>query len=322
MRFTMVTIAAASEILDGLRARLAASPDVTDELVLVPADTDGTDLSRVEGAVRWGMDADAFGALLEQAPKVRWLHSPGAGVEGWPLDELRERGITLTNAAGIFAIPIAEWVLSVMLVVAKRGREIDAAQREHRWVDDLVSDELYGRTLLVVGSGGIGQQIIDRAAAFGMRIWATNRSGRPVANAERTVTGDEWRGLVDEAHYVVVTVPLTSQTRGMFGRQEIARLRTDAWLINVGRGATLDEDALLDAVAGGRIGGAALDTWVTEPLPAGHRAWDLPNVIVSPHRSGSSSVGDARGLDLFADNIRRFAAGQPLRNVVDLDAGY
>ena len=318
----MVTIAAGSDVLDDLRDRLTTPPDVSAEVVLVPVDSDSTDLSRVDAALRWGMDADAFDALLDRAPNVRWLHSPGAGVEGWPLDELRRRGITLTNAAGIFAIPIAEWVLSAMLTAAKRGREIDAAEREHRWAGDLESDELYGRTLLVLGGGGIGQEIIDRAAAFGMRIWATNRSGRPVPHAERTVAGDAWRDLLSEAHFIVVTLPLTDDTRGLFGRDEIARLRSDAWLLNVGRGATLDEDAVLDAAADGRIGGAALDTWVTEPLPADHRAWDIPNVIVSPHRSGSSSAGQGRGLDLFADNVRRFIAGEPLRNVVDLDAGY
>ncbi len=155
-----------------------------------------------------------------------------------------------------------------------------------------------------------------------MRIWATNRSGRAVTNAERTVTGDEWRDLLGEAHFIVVTVPLTEQTRGMIGAGELARMRSDAWLVNVGRGATLDEGAVLDGVADGQIAGVALDTWVTEPLPADHRAWDVANVIVSPHRSGSSSAGRGRGLDLVADNVRRFAAGQPLRNVVDLEAGY
>lgn len=318
----MVTIAAGSDVLDEVRRRLASPPDITGDVMLVPVDADDTDLSRVDGAIRWGMDADAFAAMLERAPNVRWLHSPGAGVEGWPLDELRSRGITLTNAAGIFAIPIAEWVLSVMLGAAKRSREVDAAQHEHRWADDLVSTELYGSTLLVVGGGGIGQHVIDRAAAFGMRIWATNRSGRPVPNAERTVSGDAWRDLLREADFIVVTVPLTDETRGLIGASDIARLRSGAWLINVGRGATLDEESVLDAVADRRIGGAALDTWVTEPLPADHRAWDLPNVIVSPHRSGSSDSGQDRGLDLFADNIRRFAAGEQLRNVVDLDAGY
>ena len=108
----------------------------------------------------------------------------------------------------------------------------------------------------------------------------------------------------------------------MIGTRELARMRSDAWLLNVGRGATLDEAAVLDAVAERRIAGVALDTWVTEPLPADHRAWDIPNVIVSPHRAGASAAGHGRGLDLFADNIRRFAAGVPLRNVVDLDAGY
>ena len=318
----MVTIAAGSDVLDDLRDRLAAPPDITGAVTLVPVDTDDIDLSTVDGALRWGIDSDAFLAMLRRAPAVRWLHSPGAGVERWPLDELRRRGITLTNGAGVFAIPIAEWVLSMMLSAATRGRAVDAAQREHRWEGDLESDELYGRTLLVVGGGGIGQQIIDRAAAFGMRIWAANRSGRPVANAEQTVTGDSWRELLGEAHFVVVTVPLTEETRSLIGTAELARMRPDAWLLNVGRGATLDEDAVLDAVADGRIGGVALDTWVTEPLPADHRAWAIPNVVVSPHRSGSSSAGRDRGLDLFADNVRRFVAGQPLRNVVDLDAGY
>jgi phosphoglycerate dehydrogenase-like enzyme len=318
----MVMIAADSDALDDLRSRLAAPPDVTGDVTLVPVDDEEVDLSEVAGAIRWGVDADAFTSFLDRAPKVRWLHSPGAGVERWPLDAVRERGITLTNGAGTFAIPIAEWVLSAMLTAAKRSRDADEAQRAHRWAGDLVSDELYGRTLLVLGGGGIGQQIIDRAAAFGMRIWASNRSGRPIANVERTVTGDAWRDLLDQAHFVVVTVPLTEETRGLVGADELARMRSDAWLLNVGRGATLDEDAVLDAVADGRIAGAALDTWVTEPLPADHRAWDIPNVIVSPHRSGSSSAGRDRSLDLFADNVRRFVAGEPLRNEVDLDAGY
>lgn len=317
----MVIIAVGSDALDDLRDRWSAPPDISAEVTLVPIDGDA-DLSAVDGALRWGIDADAFAALLDRAPEVKWLHSPGAGVESWPLDQLRERDITLTNAAGIFAIPIAEWVLSTMLSVAKRDRETEAAQREHRWVGDLSGDELYDSSLLVIGGGGIGQQIIDRAAAFGMRIWASNRSGRPVQNADRTVSGDDWRELLGEARFVVVTVPLTEQTRGLIGADELARMRSDAWLINVGRGATLDEDAVLDAVADGRIGGAALDTWVTEPLPADHRAWDIPNVIVSAHRSGTTSAGRARGLDLFADNVRRFVAGEPLRNVVDLDAGY
>lgn len=315
-------IAVDSDVLDDIRERLAAPPDLSADVMLVPADDEDADLSGVDGAIRWGMDADAFAAFLDRAPNVRWLHSPGAGVERWPLDAVRERGIVLTNGAGTFAIPIAEWVLSAMLTAAKRSRDADEAQRQHRWAGDLVGDELFGRTLLVLGGGGIGQEIIDRAAGFGMRIWVTNRSGRPVANAERTITGDAWRELLGAAHFVVVTVPLTDQTRAMIGPVELARMRSDAWLVNVGRGATLDEEAVLDAVIDGRIAGAALDTWVTEPLPADHRAWDIPNVIVSPHRSGSSSPGRDRSLDLFVDNARRFIAGGPLRNEVDLEAGY
>lgn len=318
----MITFATAADDLDDLRDRLHTGPDVSGEVTLVAVDDEDTDLGEVEGAVQWGVDAAKLAALLARAPQVRWLHSPGAGVEGWPLAELRRRQITLTNAAGVFAVPIAEWVLSVILAAATRRREVEAAQAEHRWADDLVSGELYGRTLLVLGSGGIGRHVIERAAAFGMRIWAASRSGRAVPGAERVLTGDEWHDAVADADVVVSTLPLTPATRGSFTADDVGRLRPDAWFVNVGRGGTVDEEALLDAVAAGRIGGAALDTWLTEPLPADHRAWDLENVIVSPHRSGSSAAGRDRGLDLLADNLRRFVAGEPLRNVVDLDSGY
>ncbi|GAA3698993.1 D-2-hydroxyacid dehydrogenase [Microlunatus aurantiacus] len=318
----MITFAAGSDDLDDLRDRLSAAPDVSGDVTLVAIDDEGTDLGAVEGAVQWGGDAEKLATLLARAPQVRWLHSPGAGVESWPLAELRRRQITLTNAAGVFAIPIAEWVLSVMLSAVTRAREVDAAQREHRWADDLVSGELHGRTLLLLGAGGIGQQVVDRAAAFGMRIWAASRSGRAVPGAERSLAGDAWRDALPAADVVVSTVPLTAQTRGLVTAADIARLRSDAWFVNVGRGGTVDEEALLDAAAAGRIGGAALDTWLTEPLPADHRAWALENVVVSPHRSGSSAAGRDRGLDLLADNIRRFSANESLRNVVDLDAGY
>lgn len=318
----MITFATAADDLMDLRDRLRAAPDVSAEVTLVAVDDEGADLAAVDGAVQWGVNASKLATLLGRAPRVRWLHSPGAGVESWPLDELRRRQITLTNAAGVFAIPIAEWVLSVMLAAATRARAVEAAQAEHRWADDLVSGELFGRTLLVLGSGGIGQQIIERAAAFGMRIWAASRSGRAVPGAERALAGEEWHDALSEADVVVSTLPLTAATRGSFTADDVARLRPDAWFVNVGRGGTVDEEALLDAAEAGRIGGAALDTWLTEPLPAEHRAWDLDNVVVSPHRSGSSAAGRDRGLDLLADNLRRFVAGEPLRNIVDLDTGY
>jgi phosphoglycerate dehydrogenase-like enzyme len=125
-----------------------------------------------------------------------------------------------------------------------------------------------------------------------------------------------------DADFVVSTLPLTRETERMIGAEELKSFKPGAWLLNVGRGATIDEDALLDALRNGELGGAALDAWTTEPLPAEHPAWSTPNLVVSPHMSGSSAAGRTRGLNLFVENLRRFVAGQPLTNVVDLSAGY
>lgn len=292
------------------------------ELLQVDASGAGDDLADADAAVRWDLDADGIRAVLDRAPSLRWLHSPGAGVERWPLDILAERNITLTNGAGVFAIPIAEWVLTTMLTIVKNSYAVRESQQAHRWARELPAEELYGKTLLVLGAGGIGREIIKRADAFGMRIWASNRSGRAVEGAERVVQDDGWRDLLPESDFVVSTLPMTPATATMISAPELATFKPGAWLLNVGRGATIDEDALVQALRNGVLGGAALDAWTTEPLPADSPAWSLPNMIVSPHMSGSSSAGRTRGLRLFVDNLLRFSAGEPLTNVVDLSRGY
>ncbi len=291
-------------------------------LLRVDASGSGADLAGADAAVRWDLDDDGIARVLEQAPSLRWMHSPGAGVERWPLDVLAERGIVLTNGAGVFAIPIAEWVMTTMLTIVKNSYAVHDSQQAHQWARELPAEELYGKTLLVLGAGGIPSEIIKRADAFGMRIWASNRSGRQVEGAERVVQGDDWRDLLPESDFVVSTLPMTPATARMIAAAELALFKPGAWLLNVGRGATIDEDALVQALRDGVLGGAALDAWTTEPLPADSPAWSLPNMIVPPHMSGSSSAGRARGVRLFVDNLLRFRAGQPLTNVVDLSTGY
>ncbi|MGI8869722.1 MAG: D-2-hydroxyacid dehydrogenase [Mycobacteriales bacterium] len=308
--------------MDDVRRALPPAERDRIELVGVDATASEADLSRIEAAIRWDLDDAGFRRLLDQAPKLRWLHSPGAGVERWPLGELADRGIVLTNGAGVFAIPIAEWVLTAMLTAVKRTVAVNDAQRAHRWATDIQADELYGKTLLVLGTGGIGAAVIARASGFGMRILAGNRSGRPVGGAQRTIKGAAWRDALRDADFVVVTVPLTEETTGMIGADELRSFKPGAWLLNVGRGATIDEPALIDALTHGSLGGAALDAWTTEPLPPDDLAWDASNMILSPHMSGSSPANRARILALFMDNLRRFVADQPLINTVDLSAGY
>ena len=317
----MNRIIVAEQLVDEIAGRLGAiGPEV--ELLGVDRRGRGVPLGGATAALRWDLDDEGLDYVLAQAPGLRWLHSPSAGVENWPVAELRQREIVLTNAAGVFAIPISEWVLAAMLMIAKRAHAMHDAQREHRWANELDLDELCDRTLLILGTGGIGREIAKRAAAFGMRIWGSSRSGAPVEHVEQVVTGSAWLELLPEADYVVSTLPLTPETRGMFGAAELRRMKPSAWLLNVGRGATVDEPALLAALHDDTIGGAAIDAWVEEPLPPDHPAWTTPNLIIWPHHSGSSPENTRRGLDLFADNVRRFVRGEELLNVVDLEAGY
>ena len=317
----MNRIIVAEQLVDEIAGRLGAmGPEV--ELLGVDRRGRGAPLGGATAALRWDLDDEGLDYVLAQAPGLRWIHSPSAGVENWPVAELRQREIVLTNAAGVFAIPISEWVLAALLMIAKRAHAMHDAQREHRWANELDLDELCDRTLLILGTGGIGREIAKRAAAFGMRIWGSSRSGAPVEHVERVVTGSAWHELLSEADYVVSTLPLTPETRGVFGATELRRMKPSAWLLNVGRGATVDEPALLAALHDGTIGGAAIDAWVEEPLPPDHPAWTTPNLIIWPHHSGSSPENTRRGLDLFADNVRRFVRGEELLNVVDLEAGY
>lgn len=292
------------------------------ELLGVDRQGRGATLTQATAALRLDIDDEGINTILEQAPELRWVQSFSAGVEHWPLDKIRRREIVLTNGAGVFAIPIAEWVLTALLMIVKRVHALHDAQREHRWSNELRLDELCGKTLLILGTGGIGREIARRAAAFDMRIWGSSRSGAPVEHIERIVSGTGWRELLPEADFVASTLPLTDATRGSFGVAELRLMKPSAWLLNVGRGATIDEPALLQALRDGAIGGAAIDAWTTEPLPADDPAWTTPNLIIWPHHSGSSPENTRRGLALFAENAGRFVNGQELLNQVDLEAGY
>lgn len=260
--------------------------------------------------------------VLAAAPALRWQHTPSAGVNHILTPIFLERDIVLTNGAGVHAIPIAEFVLAFMLNHAKQLPKLQALQVQHHWKKGFELQELSGATVLIIGTGGIGQAIAQRASAFGMRVWGSRRNPQPLPGFERVVGADEWRSLLPEADYVVVATPLTPETKGLINASVLRLMRPSAYFINIARGAVVDEEALITALSEGWIAGAGLDTFYPEPLPPDSPFWSLPNAFVTPHCSGISPYSVQRSLELFLDNLRRYFAGTPLRNLVDKTAGY
>jgi phosphoglycerate dehydrogenase-like enzyme len=315
-------IIVAESVADRVREQVSTLALPVD-VVVVAKDGVGTiDLSQAEALFVAGMSRATAEQILENASRLRWLHTGAAGIEGWDLDQLKDRRIMLTNSAGVHAIPIAEWVLHALLMIVKRGPEMVAAQQARRWHDQVKFDELTGKTLTLLGTGGIGREIARRAAAFEMHVWGVNRSGQPVAGFERISSGDDWRDLLPATDFLVIAAPLTDATRHLIGSRELALLPSRAWLVNVARGAIIDEPALIAALQDGTIAGAALDTFEQEPLPPESPLWTMPNVLISPHHSGSSPHSIGRMVDLFVRNLQRLVQDEPLINVVDLEAGY
>jgi phosphoglycerate dehydrogenase-like enzyme len=194
-------------------------------------------------------------------------------------------------------------------------------QQRHEWKSHR-QVELRGSTLVVYGLGSIGAETARLASALGMRVVGVRRRQSPVPGVERTVTPEHLPEVAAEADFLVVCAPLTPASRGAVSADVIARMRPTAWLVNIARGPIVDEAALVEALRAGRIGGAALDALSVEPLPADHALWSFENVIITPHSSNSSPNVRSRTLALVRENVRRYKAGEPLLNVVDLDAGY
>jgi phosphoglycerate dehydrogenase-like enzyme len=263
---------------------------------------------------------------LNDAPALRWIQTQGAGVEWLLTAEVRARGdLIITNASGVHADPIAEHVFGLMLALTRRLPEVLALQREQRWdAAPFLKDvpTLAGATLGILGVGAIGLHVAQLAAAFGMRVLGMRRSGEPAPNVERMYEPSELHALLRESHYVVNALPATDATRGLIGAAELAAMRSDAILVNIGRGTTVQTDALVSALRERRIRGAGLDVTDPEPLPPEHPLWKLPNVIITPHFSGGRPDYHERAVAIFTDNLRRYAAGEALRNVVDVHEGY
>lgn len=287
-----------------------------DEVIVLPADGDLDAAADVEVAIG-GPNPERFRAILAVAPGLRWFHSLAAGVERMIPELGAHPDLVVTNNSGAYDVAIAEHVMATIFAAAKRLPASFAAQGRHTWHEDPKSSDVRGSTLVIVGMGSIGGELAVLARALGMRVIGVRRSG-----ADGSVTPDRLAEVAAEADYLAVCAPLTAETRGMVDTGVLTRMKPTAWLINISRGAVVDEAALFAAVSERRIGGAAIDAWWTEPLPKDSEWWDLPNVILTPHTSFSSPSIRDRSIELIRENLRRFTSGEPLLNRVDPRIGY
>lgn len=270
----------------------------------------------------WDFFNPALASAWPAADALEWVHVAAAGVDAVMFDELRDSPVQVTNARGVFDTPIAEFVLTSVLAHLKALPQLAQAQRERRW-EHRETGTAAGRHALVVGTGGIGRATARLLRAVGLQVRGVGRVAREDDPDFGTVlASDELARHVDWADHLVLVAPLTEQTRGLVGREVLAAMRPHAQLINVGRGELVDEPALIAALQHGDLAAAALDVFVTEPLPTDSPLWTLPGVQVSAHLSGDA-VGwrDALARQ-FEDNLRAWLAGESFASVVDKQRGY
>jgi phosphoglycerate dehydrogenase-like enzyme len=279
--------------------------------------------------------------LLTKAPRLRWVQLHSAGADHLLGQPIMKSDALITTTSGIHATPIAEYALASMLAWSRRLPKMLYYQQRREWPQGrwalFASQELRGATLGIVGYGSIGREVGRIGKCFGMRVVAAKRSvneardtgyklpgtGDPEAQMpDRIYPPERLREMLAECDFVVISLPLTSETRGLIGEEELQAMKPTAYLVNVSRGGIVNEPALIKALQEGWIAGAGLDVFEMEPLPPDSPLYDLDNVILSPHVAGFSPHYDERASDLFAENLRRYLAGEELLNLVDKKAGY
>lgn len=274
-------------------------------------------------------EADAFvgnltPAQVHAAARLRWLQVPSGGVEDYGFAEIRDRPIVMTNSKIIQGTAMADHAMALLLGLTRRLHRTIPDRASGRWQTTAYKPiELQGKTAVVIGVGGAGSAIAQRAAAFGMRIIGVDpKDIPPSATIQRIVPPDMLLEVLPEANVVFMSAPLTPATHHMLDRRAFAALPEGAYLVNVSRGGTVDTDALVEALRSGRLAGAGLDVTDPEPPPKGHPLWTLDNVILTPHMAGASDNLLEHRRRLYTENIRRFVRGLPLLNVVDKAKGY
>ncbi|HEU5390477.1 MAG TPA: D-2-hydroxyacid dehydrogenase [Streptosporangiaceae bacterium] len=291
---------------------------------LSPADLDRWAGMRQRADVSFDFDWQAPAGMAANCPRLRWVQGTSAGIGGF-LDRtgLADTPLVFTTAAGVHAIPLAEFALFGLLYFAKDMPLLARRQRERHW-QRLAVGQLAGRRVLLVGLGGTGRAVARLLAAAGVEVTGSARTPRhrDAPGVASFVAPDQLGQVLNTVDALVLACPLTEQTRHLIAARELALMRPGAVLVNISRGQVVDEDALTAALSSGHLGGACLDVFETEPLPASSPLWQLENVIISPHSASTVAAENHLLAELFTDNLQRWLAGRPLRNVYDRTAGY
>jgi len=298
----------------------AIAPDAK---VVITEDRDEIDslVDDVEIATGW-----IPGGFLSRFTNLRWFQQWGAGAD-WLLKrpEFTEKDFILTNTSGLHAVPISEHILSLMLAFVRDLPRALLAKEQKIWIDHEAFDviELAGKTMVLIGVGAIGKRTAEIAKAFGMRVLGVRRNpGKSEKCVEKMFEPSQLREVLPQADFLVLTIPLTNETRGIIGEQELKLLPKTAYIINIGRGGTIQEPYLIQALQEGWIAGAGLDVFENEPLAPDSPLWGLDKVILTPHYAGKTPHYAERAIEIFIQNLKRYQSAQPLINVVDKRLGY
>lgn len=275
---------------------------------------------QAEVLLTYGWDINE--GTLDLYPNLRWVQSLSAGVDMLPLTKLEEKNIILTNVKGAHKVQMAEHVVWSMLMLLRRGLIFAKQQEDKVFSAKPKVDEMYGKSVCIIGAGTIGKEIADRCKAFGMTVYGVSRTGRPDSSFEKVVAVPDMAEVLGISDIVVVVLPLTAATRQFVNTGFIGQMKDGALFINAARGPVADEDALLEALQSRKIEAAALDVFAKEPLPEDSPFWALDNVFITPHIGGRSTPAAERMWDVFTFNLANYPDSDKMINQIDLTAGY
>ncbi|WP_085505611.1 D-2-hydroxyacid dehydrogenase [Thalassobacillus devorans] len=317
----MLVLSAIKNVKEDIRNRLEADYPELDFSFCHGIEEAKTKLPEAEIFITYGEDLND--ELIKQAKKLKWIMVLSAGMEKMQFKQIDKQGILVTNARGIHAIPMAEYTFTMLLQVARQGKKVIAHEQAHVWDRKVVMNAITGKTLVVLGTGAIGQETARLAQAFRMKTIGVSKTGKLKPYFDETYPSDNWTHVLNKADFVVAVMPSTPETIDFVKLEHFEKMPAHAVFLNMGRGDLVKTETVLEAVRNGEIAHAVLDVFEEEPLPEDHVLWEEENITVTPHLSGVSPQYQYRGFDIFRDNLERYLQGQEkFINKIDPKRGY